>query len=88
MLTIKEYILNLDERLKAMEEAYQELLKMTKEIKSIVTDLKNMQFGNWEIKDKQMIFYDLDGNELARFNLYDKDGKPSDVAVFKRERVE
>ena len=87
-MTIKEYILNLDKRLKAMEEAYQELLTITKEIRNIVNELKHMQFGNWEIKNKQMIFYDLEGNELARFNLYNKDGKPSDLMVFRRERVE
>ena len=88
MKTIKDYILELEKRLTNMENAYNDLLQTTNEIKNIVTDLKNMQFGNWEIKDKQMIFYDLEGNELARFNLYDKNDLPSEINVFKRKRVE
>jgi len=51
-------------------------------------DLIDFQAGNWEIKDKQMIFYDLDGNELARFNLYNKFGQLSDTSIFKREKLE
>lgn len=88
MKTIKEYILELERRLENMERAYEELAQTTREIKAIVKELKNMQFGNWEIKNKQMIFYDLDGNELAKFNLFDKNGEPSEINVFARRRVE
>lgn len=49
--------------------------------------LLDIEQGNWEIKDNQMIFYRRDGTELMRFNLYDKEGNLSDKAVFKRERV-
>ena len=51
-------------------------------------DLIEFQFGNWEIKDNKMYFYDLDGNELAVFNLYDKNGNLSEINVFKREKEE
>ncbi len=69
-----------------MERAYKELSTTTKNIEAIVKELKAMQFGNWEIREKQMIFYDLEGNELARFDLFDKYGNPSDVNVFARKR--
>lgn len=84
MKTIKEYINDLEQRLSNMEDAYVQLKENTDAIRQIVTELKNLQFGNWEVKDKQMIFYDLDNNELARFNLYNKYGKPSDTNVAKR----
>lgn len=86
MKTIKEYILDLDKRLKDMEDAYNDIKDKIDEIKNIVTDLKNLEFGNWQIKDNQMIFFDLDGNELAKYNLYDKAGNPNDTYVFKREK--
>lgn len=47
--------------------------------------LYNYQFGNWEIKDNQMIFYDLKGGELMRFNLYDKNNNPTEFNVLRRE---
>lgn len=51
---------------------------------NILDKLYNNIFGNWEIKDKQMIFYDLKGNELVRYKLFDKAGNPTEVAVVKR----
>ena len=47
----------------------------------------DIEQGTWEIKNEQMIFYAVDGSELMRFNLYDKNGQPTSTAVFKRERV-
>jgi len=86
MKTIKDYILELEDRLQNMEDAYNELKATTQDIKAIVTDIKNLEFGNWEIKNNQMFFYDLEGAELAKFDLFDKFGKPSEINVFKRER--
>ena len=83
-MTIKEWILYLNGRLKAMEEAYNSLNTKLDEIKDIVTTLKNVELGNWEIKDNQMIFYDLNGDEIARYDLLDKEGNPTDMYVFKR----
>jgi len=88
MKTIKEYILDLEERLTKMEVAYNEMIDIVKDIQIKVTDLKNMQFGNWEIKDNKMFFYDLDGNILAEFNLFDKANKPTETRVFKRLKNE
>jgi len=47
--------------------------------------LYNYQFGGWELKDNQMIFYDLDGSELMKFNLYDRNNNPAEFGVTKRE---
>lgn len=51
---------------------------------------KDIEGGKWEIIDDQMIFYKSDNTtEVARFNLFDKDGvaiTPEDSAV-KRERA-
>ena len=45
--------------------------------------------NNWEIKDNQLIIYDDDGvTPLLKFNLYDKLGQPTEMNVYKRERVE
>jgi hypothetical protein len=49
--------------------------------------IKDVQLGNWEIKDNQMIMKKQSGEELARFNLYDLKGNPSMNAVYKREIV-
>ena len=55
--------------------------------KDLIDLLLKAETGNWEIKDNQWIYYDKDGNELFKFNLYDKDGKPSETNVYKRVRI-
>ncbi len=57
-------------------------------IKETLKRLIDAQFGNWEIKDKQMIFYKVNGEELMRFDLYDKEGKRTTFGAVRRERVE
>jgi hypothetical protein len=54
---------------------------------NVLKQLYNHTFGNWEIKNNKMYFYDLKGNELAVYNLYDKANKPTEVAVVKREKI-
>jgi hypothetical protein len=49
--------------------------------------LLEIELGDWEIKNNQMIFYSVYGYELMRFNLYNKDGLPSEINVYKRERI-
>ena len=50
--------------------------------------IKDVQLGNWEIKDNQMIMLSQEGEEIARFDLTDLNGNPSMRAIFKRERVD
>ena len=88
MKTIKEYILNLEERLTKMEVAYNEMINIVKDTNLKVTDLKNMEFGNWKIQDNKMYFYDLDGNELAVYELYNDRGVGSMTNVFERRLKE
>jgi len=56
-------------------------------ITSNINLLLDIEQGNWQIKDKQMIFYNRVGDELMRFNLFDKNNIPSEKVVYKRERV-
>lgn len=52
-----------------------------------IARIKNIEEGNWKIEGTQMIFYNISGTELFRYNLFDKDNQPSDVNVYKREKV-
>ena len=50
--------------------------------------LKDITDGRWRIVSNQMIFYKSDNiTELARFNLFDSSGIPSEINVFDRQRV-
>jgi len=53
----------------------------------ILSKLYNYNMGNWEIKDNKMYFYDLKGEIIATYNLFDKVGLPTEVAVVKREKI-
>jgi len=57
-------------------------------IKENIQFLKDLEAGCWEIKNNQMIFYKFGNNteELIKFDLLDKDGKPAEKNVFKRWR--
>jgi hypothetical protein len=73
---------------------YDEILNKVDNIQSVVVDIQNMvnilmdvEIGNWEIKNNQMIFYDREGNVLYVYNLYDKFGRPTTKSVYKRERI-
>lgn len=47
----------------------------------------DMEQGDWEIINNQMIFKNVDGSEAIRFNLYDKNGNPSMEKVYKRGKI-
>ena len=58
-------------------------------VKPISLISKKILSNNWEIKNNQLIIYDDDGiTPILKFNLYDKLGRPTEMNVFKRERVE
>ena len=59
------------------------LLHVTDTLQTLI----DAQMGNWEITNNQMIFYRVDGSELMRFDLYDKDGNKTSFGVVKRVRV-
>jgi len=55
---------------------------------SKITTIRDIEAGKWEIINDQMIFYAQDNlTEVARFNLFDAAGQPSEVNVYKREKV-
>ena len=49
--------------------------------------VRNIEEGNWKIEGTQMIFFDLEGNEMFRFDLKNQAGQPSNENVFERVRV-
>jgi hypothetical protein len=52
------------------------------------TFLKDIEGGRWRILNNQMIFYKEDNNtEIARFNLFDSSGSPTETNVYERQRV-
>jgi len=47
--------------------------------------IKSMIGGRWQIINNQMVFYDLDNvTEVARFDLKDAGGQPTEVDVMQR----
>lgn len=58
------------------------------EILDALTFLKDIEGGKWQIINNQMIFFKSDNvTEVARFNLYDKVGSPSEINVVMRTRI-
>jgi len=54
---------------------------------SAVQFLKDVEGGKWEIENNKMVFYKEDNTtEVAKFNLYNKQGQPTEVDVYKRTR--
>ena len=62
--------------------------KYTMDIKSFTEFIDNIEGGRWKIISNQMIFYKADNvTEIARFNLLDSDGNPTEINVVERVRV-
>lgn len=50
--------------------------------------VKDVEEGNWELKNNKWIYYAPDGVTVLReFNLTDQHGHPTMTNIFKRERV-
>lgn len=57
----------------------------TSESTGEISNILQVEKGNWAIKGNQMIFYEDDGTtELYKFNLRNKAGAPSEVEVYSR----
>jgi len=54
---------------------------------NLLDKLYNYTFGNWEVKNNKMYFYGLNGEIIATYNLLDKSGLPTEIAVAKREKI-
>ena len=53
-----------------------------------VSFIKQIESGRWHITGNQMIFYEDDNTtEIARFDLFDAGGSPSQINVFQRTKV-
>ena len=59
------------------------------DLQLVLDRIDELGMGRWKIENNQFIMYKTDGiTELKRFNLYDKDGKPTmETAAKVRERV-
>jgi hypothetical protein len=56
-------------------------------IQFLADRVRNIEEGNWRIVGTQMIFYDINGVEIFRFNLFGESGQPVNDNVFERIRV-
>ena len=58
------------------------------ELKANIEFIKHIEGGKWKIVGNQMIFYkDDNGAEVARFDLFDINGKPATINVTERRRA-
>jgi len=48
-------------------------------------NLEPVNIGNWEMINNQMVMYNLQGDEIARYNLFNSRNEPSLSGVTKRE---
>jgi hypothetical protein len=55
--------------------------------RNLLNELLDVEQGNWLIQNNQMIFYKRNGDELMRFNLFDSLGNPSEITVYRRDKV-
>ena len=49
--------------------------------------LHNIEGGNWTLVGDQMVFFDVNNNEIARFDLFDAEGNATIENVFSRVRI-
>ena len=65
-----------------------DIYNMTLQMSSTLGSLYDIQYGRWKIVSNQMVFYKDDNiTEVARFDLFDDSGNPSEDAVFERVKV-
>ena len=58
------------------------------ELKQLLLDVHDAELGSWEIKNGSLILYRHNGQVLAKYNLYDSFGNPTDKSIFKRQRIQ
>ena len=87
-ITIKRAIDYLESEIIKMKEIIDILKEKLDTIDNKLSYLIDYETGNWEIKNKQMIFKNREGKILAKFDLFNKDGEKSEIDVYKRVRVE
>lgn len=62
-----------------------EKVDLVSDLRDAIILIKKLQTGKWKIENNQLIMYDEDGvTPLLTFNLYDKDGQPSEINVYER----
>ncbi len=90
-MTIKQVVDELEKQIKLLQEqivAVEELKTKIEEIDEKLQTLLDVELGNWEIVDNHLIFKDKNNNQIAKFALFDKKGRPTERSIMKRERVE
>ena len=57
-------------------------------IETVVELLKQIGTGRWKVVNNQLIYYEDDNEtEIIRFNLFGKDGQPTEDSPYERRRV-
>jgi len=61
---------------------------LVKDTGANVSTIKEIETGRWKIENNQLILYASDNTtEIARFNLFDRDGQPTEDQVFDRVKL-
>ena len=55
-----------------------------KSAEDILNLMNQIETGKMEIKDNKLKYYNNDGDVIASFKLYNKDGDPTEIDVYKR----
>ena len=58
--------------------------RIIEELNNKIDYLIEYQTGDWEIKDKKMIFYDENLEVLEDYDLFNANGIPTNTSVYKR----
>ena len=84
MATIKEDIDYLKAEIEKLKATNTTLGNILSTLVTHTNYLIQYQTGSWEIKNKQMIFYNLDGDVLETYDLFNANNIPTNTSVFKR----
>jgi hypothetical protein len=53
-----------------------------------LSQIADVELGRWQLRGNQLVFYKPDNTtELCRFDLFDRNGRPSMTEVFERRRA-
>lgn len=65
-----------------------EVLSIVQAMQVDIAFLNQKEQGRWKIENNQLTYYDVGGTiPLKRFNLFDKDGNPTNDSPYERVPV-
>lgn len=86
-ITVNNIIEKIDS-IKNTQDIITTLLNDVPLLRDIRDELINVTYGGLEISNNQLTIKDKEGSIIAIFDLFDQNGKPTMLSVFKREVVQ